>query len=186
VVSGYAEGGAAASSVLTDEHYFRGHLDFLARAKAAASIPILRKDFIIDPYQVTEARAAGADAILLIVSALEDSRLAELHQQATEYGLGVLVEVHSEAEAERARRAGAQVIGVNHRDLKTFTIDMTLTGRLRAAIGSDVILVGESGIRGPEDVRRLAADGAHAVLVGERLMRAPSPGEAVRSLLEEN
>jgi indole-3-glycerol phosphate synthase len=185
VARAYAEAGASAMSVLTDEHYFKGHLDFLARARAVAEIPLLRKDFIVDGYQVVEARAAGADAILLIVAAVDDGQLRELLAQAGELGLAALVEVHSKPEAERALAAGARIVGVNHRDLRTFEIHMELTAELRSAIGEDVILVGESGIRGRKDVQRLASDGAHAVLVGEQLMRAESPAQAVRDLLQE-
>jgi len=181
----YAEAGAAALSILTDEAFFRGHLDFLARARAAVSVPLLRKDFIVDPYQVVEARAFGADAVLLIVAALTDSELIELGELAASLDLDALVEVHSEREAERAVGAGATIIGVNHRDLKTFEIDMGLTARLAHAVPEGTILVGESGIRSAADVAQLGLDGVHAVLVGEHLMRAPDPGRALRELFEE-
>ena len=183
VAMAYASNGASALSILTDEHFFRGHLSFLGRARQVVRVPLLRKDFVIDPYQVVEARAAGADAILLIVAALEDSALEELSAAARGQGLDALVEIHSEAEAERAVRAGAKVIGVNHRNLNTFEIDMGLTSRLRATVPDDTILVGESGIRGAEDVARLGRDGVHAVLVGEHLMRSPDPGAALTELL---
>lgn len=180
----YRDGGAAALSVLTDERFFDGRLEFLPRVRAAVELPLLRKDFVIDPYQVAEARAAGADAVLLIVAALDGAQLAELSAAAGEHGLDALVEVHSEAEAERALAVGATLVGVNHRDLATFTIDMGLTGRLAASVPEDVVLVAESGIKGAADLRALAAAGAHAVLVGETLMRAPSPGQALRELRE--
>jgi indole-3-glycerol phosphate synthase len=178
----YADGGATCLSVLTDEHYFDGHLSFLARARAAVALPLLRKDFVIDPYQVLEARAAGADAVLLIVAGLEQARLTELYAAVVELGMDALVEVHSEAEAERALAAGARIIGVNHRDLATFTMDMGLTARLRPHVPPGTVLVGESGIRSADDLVRLGDAGADAVLVGESLMRAPSPGQALREL----
>ncbi len=179
----YAAAGAAAISVLTDERFFDGHIEFLARVRAAVGCPLLRKDFIIDAYQVAEARAAGADAILLIVAALEQTQLAELVGEAARLGLDALVEIHSEEEADRALAAGARLIGVNHRDLASFTIDMGLTAALAPRLPADAVLVAESGIRTADDVRRLGDDGAHAVLVGETLMRAPSPGAALAALL---
>lgn len=178
----YEDAGAAAISVLTDEKYFDGSLSFLSRIRSTVALPLLRKDFIIDPYQVVEARAHGADAVLLIVSALEDSRLRELYCCVREWGMRALVEVHSEDEAERAVAIGAQVIGVNHRNLATFAIDLGLTAELSSRLPAEQILVGESGIRGPEDVLRLRDDGAHAVLIGETLMRADHPGEALKAL----
>ncbi len=150
---------------------------------ATAAVPLLRKDFLIDPYQVVEARAAGADAILLIVAALDDGALRELAATARGLGMDALVEVHDEREADRAVAAGATLIGVNHRDLSTFAIDMSLTARLAARLPQETVLVGESGIRDRHDVARLGAAGAHAVLVGETLMRASSPGDALRELL---
>jgi indole-3-glycerol phosphate synthase len=179
----YARGGAAAISVLTDKQFFDGDLAFLARVREACSLPLLRKDFIIDGYQIAEARAAGADAILLIVAALDEAQLIELLATAASYNLDVLVEVHDRDEAEIAVRVGATLIGVNHRDLKTFTMDMSLTGAIAPTLPPGTVLVGESGIRTAVDVRDLGASGAHAVLVGESLMRAPSPGDALRELL---
>jgi len=179
----YDAGGAAAISVLTDEQFFCGHLDFLARVRTRVPQPLLRKDFIIDRYQVAEARAAGADAILLIVAALDASHLADLLATASLYQLDALVEVHDAAEAEVALAAGASLLGVNHRDLKTFTIDMTLTEQIAKRVPPSVVLVGESGIKTAADVRRLGDAGAHAVLVGETLMRAKSPAAALRELL---
>ncbi len=179
----YAGAGAAALSVLTDERFFDGHLRFLAEVRAAVELPLLRKDFIIDPYQVVEARAAGADAVLLIAAALEPARMAELLAEAARLGMDALVEIHREEEADAAVAAGARLIGVNHRDLGTFTMDMGLTERLAPRLPPDAVLVAESGIKTAADVRRLDEAGAHAVLVGETLMRAPSPGAALAALL---
>jgi indole-3-glycerol phosphate synthase len=178
----YSEGGAAALSVLTQETSFGGSLDHMEAARASSSLPILRKDFISDPYQVLEARAAGADAVLLIVAALEGPRLVSLLAAAGEQGLSALVEVHDEREAAAAVEAGAALIGVNHRDLRTFEVDLGLTERLRALIPADRLLVSESGIRGVADARRLREAGAHAILVGEMLMRAPDPAACIRDL----
>ncbi len=180
----YESAGAAAISVLTDEQFFDGKLAYLTEVRAAVSLPLLRKDFVIEPYQVVEARAAGADAVLLIVAALDDGLLRELAAEVARLGMDALVEIHNQAEAERALAAGAQIVGVNHRDLATFTIDMSLTGRLRREVPDDIVLVGESGIRTAQDVQGLAAAGADAILVGERLMRAPSPGIALAELLD--
>jgi len=179
----YAEHGAAAISVLTDRQFFDGALEFLTAVKDAVAVPVLRKDFVVDPYQIVEARAAGGDAVLLIVAALDDVRLAELLAVAHEHGLDALVEAHDEAEAARALALGVTLLGVNHRDLRTFTIDMTLTARIAATLTGDVVLVGESGIKTRADVERLGVAGAHAVLVGEALMRAPSPGAALAELI---
>ncbi len=179
----YAQAGAAAISVLTDKQFFDGELAFLAACRERVAVPLLRKDFTIDAYQIAEARAAGADAVLLIVAALPASLLGELLAAATHYQLDALVEVHDRVEAETAIRCGATLIGVNHRDLKTFTMDMTLTAQVAPLVPPGTVLVGESGIKTAADVRALAAAGAHAVLVGETLMRAPSPGAALRELL---
>ncbi len=182
----YAAAGAAAISVLTDRDFFDGELGFLGRVRAAAGlehVPLLRKDFLIDDYQIIEARAAGADAVLLIVAALDDAQLADLMTVARGLKLDALVEVHDDAEADRAVAAGATLIGVNHRDLATFAIDMGLTARLAGRVPAGTVLVGESGIRTRADVIALGEAGAHAVLVGEHLMRAPSPGAALRELL---
>lgn len=180
----YAAGGAAAISVLTDETFFDGRLEFLAVVRDAVGLPLLRKDFVVDPYQVVEARAAGADCVLLIVAALAAELLAELLAQAGDLGLEALVEVHSEAEAETAIAAGARLVGVNHRDLKTFSIDMGLTARLAPLLPAGTLLVAESGIRTADDLRAVSRAGARAVLVGESLMRAPSPGAALAALIE--
>ncbi len=185
VIAGdYARGGAAAISMLTDEPFFGGSLEDLHRAHAAVEIPILRKDFMVDGYQVVEARASGADAILIIVSALGDREIAALLSAAHDLGMRALVEVHDEGELERALASGAEIIGVNNRDLRTFTIDRELALRLRAQIPMDRIVVAESGIRDAADVARLRAAGVDAMLVGEALMRAPDPGAALAALLE--
>ena len=176
----YVENGAAAISVLTDEKFFQGSLDDLRAVRAAVRLPILRKDFTIDALQVYEARAAGADAALLIVMALEDSQLRDLHSLITELGMAALVEVHNEAELERALAAGATLIGVNNRDLRTFKEDLDTTARVAALVPNDVTLVAESAIRSVEDVRRMGAYGAHAVLVGEGLVKSKDMAGEVR------
>lgn len=178
----YARGGASALSVLTDRQFFDGDLGFLARARGAVDLPLLRKDFVIDAYQVAEARAAGADGVLLIVVALTASLLAELLAAAREHQLDALVEVHDLAEVDVALSAGARLLGVNHRDLRTFTLDRTLTAQIAPRVPADVVLVGESGIRTSDDIDELGRAGAHAVLVGEHLMRATSPGDALLAL----
>jgi indole-3-glycerol phosphate synthase len=179
----YEAAGAAAISVLTDREFFGGSLSDLRAVHAAVRLPCLRKDFVIDPLQVVEARGAGADAILLIAALLDVQEMRELGALAHRLGMAALVEVHDEAEAAEALSAGATVIGVNHRDLKTFTMDMTLYGRLRPRFAEGRVGVAESGIRTADDVRSMAAAGADAILVGESLMKQPSPGEALRALL---
>ena len=180
----YETAGAAAISVLTDKQFFDGDLSFLARCRARVGVPLLRKDFLIDAYQVAEARAAGADAVLLIVAALTPGQLAEMLAAAHIYQLDALVEVHTVREAEIALGAGTALLGVNHRDLRTMHIDMSLTSVVAPMIPPDVVLVAESGIKTAADIHLLGAVGAHAVLVGEQLMRAPSPGEALLALRE--
>jgi indole-3-glycerol phosphate synthase len=182
IARAYEAGGAAAISVLTDVQYFDGDLAFLGRCRDAVSLPLLRKDFIIDAYQVVEARAAGADAILLIVAALEPAQLAELHAAARQYGLDVLVEVHSLAEAEVARELGATLVGVNHRDLRTFTVDMTLSRQIAPLFSSGAVLVGESGIKTIRDAQLVDFPQLDALLIGEMFMRAPSPEIVLREL----
>ena len=184
IAEDYAAAGASAISVLTDRTFFDGELGFLARCRERVSLPLLRKDFLIDPYQVVEARAAGADAILLIVSALARAQLSELMATAAEHSLDVLVEVHDVREAELALSVGTTLLGVNHRNLATLHIDMSLTSVIAPMVPPEVVLVAESGIRTAADVRLLGAVGAHAVLVGEQLMRAPSPGAALLALRE--
>jgi indole-3-glycerol phosphate synthase len=181
----YATAGATAISVLTDKQFFDGDLAFIGVARRACSLPLLRKDFIIDPLQIAEARAAGADAVLLIAAAFPagEVRLSDCVLVAAGLGLETLVEVHDEAELDQALAAHAPVIGVNHRNLRTFEIDMTLTERIAKRMPAGTVLVAESGIKTAADVRRLGNVGAHAVLVGEQLMRASSPGVALRELL---
>jgi indole-3-glycerol phosphate synthase len=183
IVPRYLRAGAAALSVLTDEPYFGGTLDDLRAARAVAPAPILRKDFIVDEYQIAEARAAGADAILLIVSALDDAELGALHRACARWGVQALIEAHNAAEVARAVALEAPVIGINHRDLGTFTVDTTLAIRMRPAIPADRVVVAESGIRTSADVRRMGAANIDAVLVGETLMRATDPGAALTDLL---
>jgi indole-3-glycerol phosphate synthase len=179
----YAAGGASCLSVLTDAPYFGGAVADLDAARAAADVPILRKDFTIDEVQVFETRAVGADAILLIVAALpDDAQLADLHALATELGLGVLVETHDDVELERALGAGARVVGVNARDLGTFDEDLGVGERLAKVIPPDVVAVAESAIRSVDDATRMAEVGFDAVLVGEMLVRAADPAAAVREL----
>lgn len=178
----YEAGGACALSVLAHTEGFGGRPEDLATVREAVDLPVMRKDFIVDEYQIAEARAYGADAVLLVVAALGEQRLAELYAYAQGQSLHILVEVHSEAEARTALALGARNIGVNHRDLRDFRIDLGLTGRLRAQVPADRVLVAESGVRNPADARRLRADGADAVLVGETLMRSADPAAAVAEL----
>jgi indole-3-glycerol phosphate synthase len=181
----YADAGAAAISVLTDQTYFDGHVRYLMPCRATSGLPVLRKDFIIDPIQLYEARCNGADAALLIAAAMSALQLEAMLRECRGYGLEPLVEVHTIAEAEQVLAAPKppQVLGVNHRDLHTFAIDMALTEQIAKRVPPGVVLVAESGIRTAADVRRLGDAGAHAVLVGEQLMRAASPGAALRELL---
>jgi indole-3-glycerol phosphate synthase/phosphoribosylanthranilate isomerase len=179
----YQENGAAAISVLTDEHFFQGHLDYLRAIRAEVDLPLLRKDFVFDPYQVYEARAAGADAILLIVAMLSDEELHTLHRLAHEMGMAALVEVHDEPELRRALALQPRLIGVNNRDLRTFQVDIETTARLRRFVPPDVTLVAESGIHTPADVDRLAQIGADAMLVGESLVVMEDTGAKVRELV---
>jgi indole-3-glycerol phosphate synthase len=183
IAAEYADAGAAAISVLTDRQFFDGDLAFLRKVRERVALPLLRKDFVIDAYQIAEARAAGADAVLLIVAALERRELAELLAAAKSYQLDALVEVHDTREADIALAVGATLIGVNHRDLKTFLMDMSLTAQIAPRFPPGTVLVGESGIRSAAVMQQLGDAGAHAVLVGEHLMRAPSPGAALRELL---
>ncbi|GBC96747.1 Indole-3-glycerol phosphate synthase [bacterium HR16] len=178
----YARHGASAISVLTDERFFQGHLDYLRAIRQSVSVPVLRKDFLISRYQVAEAREAGADAVLLIVAALSDEQLRDLLHYTQELGMDALVEVHTETELHRALDAGAAVIGINNRDLTTFHTTLEVTERLAPQIPPGCIIVSESGIESAEDVRRVARAGAHAVLVGESLMRAKDVGEKLREI----
>jgi len=182
----YESAGAAALSVLTDECYFGGDLAFLTAARRVTSIPILRKDFTVDAYQIDEARVHGADAVLLIVAAFREAsgigRLAELHRRAARLGLDALVEVHDDAELDVALGLGADLIGINNRNLETFEVDLGTTERLAKRIPAGVVLVSESGIFTNDDIRRLERAGAGAFLVGESLMREPDVASALRSL----
>jgi len=176
----YEENGASAISVLTDEKFFQGSLDDLGAVRASVRLPVLRKDFIIDAHQIYEARAAGADAALLIVMALEDAQLRDLHSLITELDMAALVEVHNEVELERALAIGATLIGVNNRDLRTFHEDLSTTARVAALVPDEVTLVAESAIRSVEDVRLMGTNGARAVLVGEGLVKAKDMASEVR------
>jgi indole-3-glycerol phosphate synthase len=180
---GYAAAGAAALSVLTDERFFGGALDHLAAAREACHLPCLRKDFLVDPWQVDEARAFGADAVLLIVAAAPAALARELLAAAAEAGLAVLVEVHTEAELARAAELGAGIVGVNNRDLATFIVSLETTERLAPRAPAGALLVAESGIRSAADLRRMTAAGATAVLVGEAFMERPDPGAALAEWL---
>ncbi|MCW2757160.1 MAG: trpC [Nocardioidaceae bacterium] len=182
LATAYAEGGAAAISVLTERRRFNGSLDDLRTVRAAVDTPLLRKDFVVTEYQLVEGRAAGADLALLIVAALPGGLLAELYAVARDLGLTVLVEVHDEAEAERAVALGADLIGVNARDLKSLDVDPTAFARIAPAIPDGVVTVAESGIKGPDDVARHAAEGADVVLVGEALVIGGDPATAVKEM----
>ena len=182
IARSYEAGGAACLSVLTDVDYFQGSDAYLQQARAACSLPVLRKDFTIDEYQVYEARALGADCILLIVAALDDLRLAELTVRALELGMDVLVEVHDLDELERALQVPAPLLGVNNRNLRTFDVSLDTTLALRDAVPADRILVTESGIATRADVQRMREAAVNAFLVGETFMRAPDPGTALREL----
>jgi indole-3-glycerol phosphate synthase len=179
----YAAGGAACLSVLTDTPYFQGSEADLRAARDAARLPVLRKDFILDPYQVLESRLIGADCVLLILAALSDAAARELAAAAHELGLDVLAEVHDAGELDRALRLGARLIGINNRNLKTLSVDLETTEQLAPLVPADRIVVAESGIRGPDDLDRLAAAGARCFLVGETLMRSPDVAMATRRLL---
>jgi indole-3-glycerol phosphate synthase len=184
IAQSYEANGAAALSVLTEEDYFRGSLTDMIDARDATGLPVLRKDFIVDSYQVYESVAAGADAVLLIVAALGDDDLRDLMEAARELQSAALLEVHTEEELDRAVRAGAQIIGVNNRNLKNFDVNLETSLRLRARIPAGVISVSESGIKTPEDLRRLGGAGYNAVLIGERFITGADPGRELAHLLE--
>jgi indole-3-glycerol phosphate synthase len=183
VLGAYERGGAVAASILTEGPNFAGSLDDLGSAREACSLPLLRKDFVVDPYQLHEAVAAGADAVLLIVAALTPGELTSLYAGARELGLDVLVEVHDREELGRALELEAEIVGVNNRDLRDFSVDVARTEALLEDIPSGVTVVSESGIGGAAQVRRLHERGVHAVLVGESLMRATDPAAALRALI---
>ena len=178
----YAAGGAAAISVLTEERRFGGSLADLRSVRAAVDVPVLRKDFVVEPYQLLEARASGADLALLIVAALSDDLLEALYDEARELGLTALVEVHDESETERAVVLGAELVGVNARNLKTLAVDDATFGRLAPLVPADRVLVAESGIGSRDDVSRFVAEGARVVLVGEALVKDGDPEGAVRAM----
>jgi len=180
----YVEGGANAISVLTDRQYFQGDISFIADIRSSVPIPILRKDFIIDSYQLIEAKAYGADAVLLIAAAMEPQRLQDLYSEATGLGLDCLVEVHNEHELESLDLTKVKMIGVNNRNLADFTVDISTTLRVADRVPAGITIVSESGISNRKDIDQLTAHGIHTVLVGESLMRASSPGEALRKLTE--
>jgi indole-3-glycerol phosphate synthase len=185
IASSYARAGAAAISVLTEPTFFDGSLKHLAAVRDAVTTPLLRKDFIVDSYQLLEAVAAGADAVLLIVGALDDIALAELSREAAGRGLATLVEAHTEEELDRAFAVGAKLIGVNNRNLKTLEVDVNLSERLAARFTSSITAVSESGLRTSADLERFTALGYRAFLIGERFMTAADPGDALAGLLAE-
>jgi indole-3-glycerol phosphate synthase len=182
LASAYERGGAAAVSVLTEGRRFGGSLADLDTVRAAVTLPVLRKDFVVEPYQLLEARAHGADLALLIVAALPGDSLDRLHDAAREVGLTPLVEVHDEPEAERAVALGAGLVGINSRNLKTLEVDAATFGKIAPQLPDDVVKVAESGIAGPDEVRRLVGEGADAVLVGEALVKHGDPEGAVRAM----
>ncbi|MGH2726149.1 MAG: indole-3-glycerol phosphate synthase TrpC, partial [Actinomycetota bacterium] len=177
------QGGASAISVLTEPDHFRGSLDDLRDARAACGLPVLRKDFLCDPLHLWEARAAGADAVLLIVAALTQTELVSLSDLAADLGMAALVEAHSAGEVDRADQAGARLIGINTRDLSTLEVDPAMVGKLRPLVPEGVLVVGESGVSTRDDVREMEAAGVDAILVGEAVMRAQDPADKIRELL---
>ncbi len=183
IARNYRAGGAHAMSVLTDADFFQGSIRYIPMVRSAVDLPVLRKDFIIDPLQIEEAAVHGADAILLIVAILDTARLKEFRLQAEETGMDVLVEVHDEQELEQALEAGSRLIGVNNRNLKDFTVDLDTTFRLRKLVPDSVPLVSESGISSPEDMRRLRRAGICAALIGESLMRSASQDKTLQEFL---
>lgn len=185
IASGYERAGAAAISVLTEPAFFDGHLDHLAAVRAATNLPILRKDFVVDRYQILEARAAGADAILLIVAALTPPVLVELHRAATQAGLDVLVEIHDLVELPIALEAGASVVGVNNRNLRTLAVDTDVSRQAVELIPDHVVAVAESGLKAGGDLLQLASAGYDAFLIGERFMTANDPGQALADLMRD-
>jgi indole-3-glycerol phosphate synthase len=182
IAQSYAEYGAACLSVLTDRQFFQGQPDYLKQARASCDLPVLRKDFMVDPYQVYESRAMGADCILLIVACLEDGQMAELEQIARSLDMSVLVEVHDAAELQRALKLKTPLVGINNRNLRSFEVSLDTTLGMLKDVPQDRLLVTESGILGPADVRRMRDAGVNAFLVGEAFMRAPEPGEALAAL----
>jgi len=182
IAQSYAEHGAACLSVLTDKQFFQGSVDYLKQARASCALPVLRKDFMIDPYQVYEARVMGADCILLIAAILDDAQMADLEAVARSLDMAVLVEVHDRPELERALRLKTPLVGINNRNLRTFEVSLDTTLGMLADVPADRLLVTESGILGPADVQRMREAQVHAFLVGEAFMRAKDPGEALAHL----
>ncbi len=182
IAKSYAAGGASCLSVLTDHDFFQGHEDFLVAARSACELPVIRKDFIIDPYQVIESRAIAADCILLIVAALDDDTLASLHQQARSLGMDVLVEVHDRDELERALRLDLELVGINNRDLRTFDTSLHTTIDLLELVPDDCLVVTESGIHTRDDIALMRKHEVLAFLVGEAFMRVPDPGQELKQL----
>ena len=182
IAASYAKHGAACLSVLTDVQFFQGHEDYLKAARAACALPVIRKDFLIDPYQVVEARAMGADCVLLIAACLGDGQMSELEAAALEQGMDVLVEVHDGAELDRALRLKTPLLGINNRNLRTFEVTLDTTLGLMSRVPADRLLVTESGILGQADAAKMRAAGVHAFLVGEAFMRADDPGVALEAL----
>ena len=182
IAQSYAEYGAACLSVLTDVQFFQGEVDYLKQARASCQLPVLRKDFMVDPYQIYESRSMGADCILLIAACLDDAQMTDLEAIARSLDMAVLVEVHDGAELERALKLKTPLIGINNRNLKTFGVSLDTTLALRASVPADRLLITESGILSRDDVLRMGAAGVNAFLVGEAFMRAPEPGEALAAL----
>jgi indole-3-glycerol phosphate synthase len=182
IAQSYAEFGAACLSVLTDKQFFQGSVDFLKQARASCDLPVLRKDFMIDAYQIYEARAIGADAVLLIAACLDDAQMADMEAVARSLDMAVLVEVHDRAELDRALKLKTRLVGINNRNLKTFEVSLQTTLDMLPDVPADRLLITESGIQTPEDVRRMREAKVHAFLVGEAFMRADEPGEALATL----
>lgn len=183
IARSYASGGASALSVLTDEKFFKGSLLYLSQIRDAVQTPLLRKDFILQPYQVYESRYYGADALLLIVAALEQEVLCELLELTQSLGMNALLEVHDEQELERALSARAKIIGINNRDLRTFSVDLGVSLKLSKSVPGETIVVAESGIRSADDVSKLRSAGVHVFLIGETFMKTPDPGKELNKLI---
>jgi indole-3-glycerol phosphate synthase len=185
IARSYSEGGASAISVLTDKKFFRGDLTYLRDVRNTVQVPLLRKDFIIDPYQVYEARLYGADAVLLIAAVLDNKALTKLLNLTHQLGMNAIVEVHNEGELESALMAGGRIIGINNRDLKTFDVSLEISERLAKLVPIGKVVISESGISGSEDIKRLRDNGIYVFLIGETFMRVPNPGGELGKLLSE-